>query len=358
MLPKKDDRRSNPVLDIWSRRELVKVCNRGDPVCLTIEINKRCDGGCLYCYASSTSAENLSIENFSLDTFKEILKVRKLGIQFIYLYGGDQLLHPKIKDIVFHGIQEGFHMAMPLAGLIPKAKAKWLSEAFQLASSKNQGFFLGIHIDSLDQEIYDQVNSIPGSLEMKKQGFQNLLDAGFPAEYTYGCPTFTIQTAKTMIELMDWFYSKGTKHVAMIPFKPLGLSKKGGEKWEPTLTQLKEFIYHRSEIEGKHILMVGTADGKYACQSHVAINSEGNVLPCLLFPDIPAGNIYKEDIIKIIKNNKKTLLLKQQIKGPCASCVSKHVCIGCRASAHLYLGDITASDPKCPFNPKAPEKVF
>lgn len=358
MFEKKYGERESPVLDIWARRELVKVMNQGNPVCVAIEINKRCAGGCLYCYASSTDQEELGIDNISFDTFKQILELSKLGTKFVDLYGGDQLIHPDIKDMIFYAIEEGIHMCIPLSGLIPESKAKWLTEAHHLAKSKNLGFFLGIHIDSLDQGVHNQVNCIPDSLKARIKGFQALLDAGFPADHTYGCPTFTKQTAETIIDLMDWFYAKGTKHIVMIPFKPVGLSRNEGAKWEPTLSQLDRFIHHRAEVEGEHMLLVGTADGKYACQSHIAVTADGDVVPCLLLRDMPAGNIYEEDIIKIVKKNKKNLLLRAQVKGPCASCVSRHVCIGCRASAYCYLGDITASDPKCPFNPEAPEKVF
>jgi len=106
------------------------------------------------------------------------------------------------------------------------------------------------------------------------------------------------------------------------------------------------------------MLLVGCSDGKYACQSHLAILADGNVVPCLLLPDLSEGNIYEEDILKIVKRAKKTLLLKISVKGPCATCVSKLVCYGCRANAHIFLGDITASDPKCFYNPNAPNKCF
>ena len=44
---------------MWTRRDLVKELNKGNPVSINIEINQRCSGGCLYCYASSMDGENL-----------------------------------------------------------------------------------------------------------------------------------------------------------------------------------------------------------------------------------------------------------------------------------------------------------
>ncbi len=358
MFKNKRGTRENPPIDLFTRREIVRVYNKGNPVCVNIEINKRCAGGCLYCYASSLDVDNLRIDNLSFEKFKEILELKKLGVRVVYLYGGDQLLHPNCKEMVFYAIQKDFHVYMPIAGLIPNQKAKWLVEASNLAMSKGQEFILGMHIDTLHEKVYDQVNMLPHSLKSKMEGYQTLLDEGFPPDRIYGCPTLTNQNADNIIELMDWFYFKGAKHVAIAIFRPLGLAKNEGSEWEPTLSQIEKAFCHRADIEGKHMLLVGCSDGKYACQSHLAILANGDVVPCLLLPDLTEGNIYEEDILKIVIKAKKKLLLKFNVKGPCATCVSKLVCYGCRANAHIFLGDIKASDPKCFFNPNAPNKCL
>jgi MoaA/NifB/PqqE/SkfB family radical SAM enzyme len=354
----KHGKRKNPPIDLFTRKEIVKEYNKGNPVCVNIEINERCAGGCLYCYASSTDEKSLRYDNLSFDKFKEILKLRKLGVKVIYLYGGDQLMHPHCKDMIFHAIEEGFHLYLPLAGLIPKNKAKWIMEASELATSKEQEFIVGIHLDTLDQHIYNQVNKLPHTLKAKIEGYTRLLNEGFPADRIYGCPTLTNQNSSTITELMDWYYSKGAKHIAIVVFRPLGLAKNDGSKWEPTLEQIEKAYQFRATIEGKHMLMVGSSDGKYACQSHIGILANGNVVPCLLLPDLSEGNIYQNDILQIVKKAKKNLLLKFEVKGPCATCISKLVCYGCRANAHIYLGDIKASDPKCFYNHDAPNKCL
>jgi len=226
--------RENPPIDLFTRKELVRVYNKGNPVCVNIEINQRCAGGCVYCYASSLDADTLRNDNISFEKFKEILELRKVGVQVVYLYGGDQLIHPNCEDIIFYAIQEGFHVYIPLAGLIPNRKAKWLVKASKLAKSKGQEFIVGIHIDTLDQEIYNQMNRLPHSLTSKIEGYQTLLDEGFPPDRIYGCPTLTSKNAESMNELLDWFYSKGAKHVAINVFRPLGLAKNEGSEWEPS----------------------------------------------------------------------------------------------------------------------------
>lgn len=342
---------------MWSRKELFDVYARGDPVCVNIEINQRCSGGCQYCYASplDPSHHNVSEHVLSTEKFKEILELKKLGVNVVYFYGGDQLLHPEFKNMVFHTIEENFHVVMPLSGLITSADAVWLIEAYAFAKLRDRELFVGIHIDTLDQDTYNLVNNSPHTLQARLDGFQTLLDTGFPADHIFGCPTITRQTATTMIPLMDWFYTKGVRHVATIVFKPLGFSRNEGAAWEPTLSQLRRIFYHRARVEGKHMLAVGSSDGRYACQSHIAITASGDVVPCLFLRDLSAGNIYEENVVKIVKKAKSALLLKLKVKGPCASCKFNLYCCGCRANAYIYLRDITASDPKCFFNTTAPE---
>ena len=87
-------------------------------------------------------------------------------------------------------------------------------------------------------------------------------------------------------------------------------------------------------------------------------------IPAFAFKPVYKENTTKEiinrqdDVLEIVKRAKKNLLLKVEVKGPCATCISKLVCYGCRANAHIYLGDIKASDPKCFYNPDAPNKCL
>jgi len=360
MFAPSQNHRESPLVDLWSRPELMKVYQKGNPVCLNVEIDKRCAGGCTYCYASSSDSSKLQSDNLPFEKFNEVLSKMKakFGTKAVYLYGGDQLLHPDCKSMVFSAIDMGFHVIMPLAGLISRTNAGWLTEAHQTAKARDQEFIVGIHIDTLDQNVYNQVNNSPGTLQAKIDGYRCLLDTGFPPSHIYGCPTLTNQSAPTIINLMNWFYGQGARHVVIAPFRPVGFGKKEGARWEPSLSQIREAFQYRAKVEGNHLLSVGSTDGRYACQSHIAITANGDVIPCLLLADMPSGNVFQEDVVSIVKRGKEQLLLKMPVKGPCARCVSRFTCCGCRANAHIYLGDITASDPKCFFNPEAPERCL
>jgi radical SAM protein with 4Fe4S-binding SPASM domain len=302
--------------------------------------------------------KNLKVDNLSFSKVKEILTIKKIGTKIITFYGGDQLLHPDFKEMVFYAIEEGFHIIIPCSGLISKSDATWLVEAQKISRPLHQDVFIGMHIDTLDQDVYNQINHSPDTLQAKLKGYETLLNAGFPPDRVYGCPALTKQTAETMIPLMDFFYEKGAKNVAMNLFRPCGLSRENGAKYEPTLSQIKKLYEYRASIEGEHLLLAGTSDGKNACKYHIGVTYNGDVVPCLTLRDFSGGNINQENIVDILKKSKKTLMLKVKVKGPCGSCENKLFCYGCRANAYLYTGDICASDPKCFFNKDAPESCL
>ncbi len=360
--PPLNPRRPNPIIDLWSREDLLKVYMGGEPVCVNVEINQRCAGGCGYCYAGSLDRVDQRVDNLSFDKFREILALARLGTRVVYIYGGDQLLHPDCRAMVSLAVDAGFHVVLPLAGRISPQDVQWLVDAQSAAAARDQELFVGIHLDTLDEAVYREITRTSGASSMtlreRVDGYEALLAAGFPPDHTYGCPTLTTQTAATIIPLMDGFYAKGAKHVAIQPFRPLGLSKNAGAHWEPSLAQLKQAFYYRARVEGYHMLAVGCSDGRYACQGHVAVTVTGDVVPCLLLRDFPAGNIYQSDILTIVGRSREQLLLRFPVKGPCATCKSSLYCCGCRANAYLYSGDITASDPKCFFNPEAPDRCL
>ena len=88
MFVTKQGKRENPPIDLFTRKELVNIYNKGNPICVNFEINQRCAGGCLYCYASSLDSDNLKNDNLSFEKFKELLELKKIGVKVVYLYGG------------------------------------------------------------------------------------------------------------------------------------------------------------------------------------------------------------------------------------------------------------------------------
>lgn len=98
--------------------------------------------------------------------------------------------------------------------------------------------------------------------------------------------------------------------------------------------------------------------GQLGCQAakgFVGISAEGNVAPCvqLLDSEVNCGNVRKESLLEILKNNNilNTLRDRNSLKGKCGICRYKHTCGGCRALAYYKTGDYLQEDPACFFEP-------
>ncbi|MDP6561134.1 MAG: SPASM domain-containing protein, partial [Candidatus Binatia bacterium] len=210
-----------------------------------------------------------------------------------------------------------------------------------------------------DPDVYAQLHRDPSTLEKKKQGFRNLLEAGIPPGKMYGCMSLSKPTMKDYRETIDWFVDEvGVKNFFFSPYKPTGSFAPTHRHLELSLSDYREAFTYRSEKLGHpELLRMGVSDGVDFCQTHIYIKSDGGVIPCSLMREVVCGNIYEEPLEKILRENRKELLFHYPVEGYCGEeCYNRDVCFGCRANAFHYLGDRRASDPKCWLNPRSCEQ--
>ena len=94
----------------------------------------------------------------------------------------------------------------------------------------------------------------------------------------------------------------------------------------------------------------------YYCRSTLGVDVNGQAHPCLAMRDVcDTDSVFKVGLKPVIEKHRDMLFCNFRPKGICGDCDKNDLCFGCRANAHYYSGDITASDPKCWLNPEAPE---
>ncbi|MDE3228344.1 MAG: SPASM domain-containing protein, partial [Chloroflexota bacterium] len=94
----------------------------------------------------------------------------------------------------------------------------------------------------------------------------------------------------------------------------------------------------------------GVNDGKGFCfVSHI-----GDVYPSG-FLQLSAGNVREQSLSDIYRESRLFRELRDPalLKGDCGRCEFREVCGGSRARAYAMTGDYLASDPSCPYIPKA-----
>lgn len=314
---------------------------------IEIELNNRCLGSCAYCFSSSHARGEISMPTEKVLSI--IDEVRELGIRQITWPGGDPLLHPDCFKIwAYAGERDIRNFVWTSVNTITKKVAKEICREESIR-------IMGIHIDTLDPEVYSKLHHDPKTLEQKIQGYRNLLDAGFPPDRVYGCICITKPAVETIEETIDWFVDEmGAKFVELPIFRPLGFGGESPHHWEPTVEEVKRALYYRASKLGENFLRIGPTDcGRFFCESWFMITFEGNVLSCGNIPEPIFGNVYQRSVKDIFEGNRDAILFRFPIEGKCGDCENNDVCFGCRANAYVYTGNVRASDPKCWLNPEA-----
>lgn len=347
---------TDPVFEyIWARPEMMEYQQRNEAFSVTLEPTNRCSGSCAYCYSSSTAAEKIEIPRQVM--FRLVNEAVQIGVKQIAWAGGCPLAYPAIFDLIEYAVEKGLDQNLVTSGIISREQARRLAHLTKYPV--NIG--LGIHIDSIVQETYDQVHTNPKSLGAKVQGYRNVLEAGFPPDQIYGIITCTRQIIPSFEETCDWFIDEmGASFLCCVAYKASGFAAEHLD-WEAPVSDLKRACEYRAKKCGEHWLKIGPTEvGCLFCNTTFFVNPNGQVRPCPTMhgEEVVAGNIYQESLVEIYRDHKNLLLYNFEVHGPCGSCENNPWCRGCRSNAYHGTGDITASDPQCYLNPMAQEYVY
>ena len=71
MFARKKSIRGNPIVDMWTRKELIKEYYKGNPVSVNIEINQRCAGGAYTIMLALLQVNHLRTITFLMKSLKK-----------------------------------------------------------------------------------------------------------------------------------------------------------------------------------------------------------------------------------------------------------------------------------------------
>lgn len=340
------------VLNLLRPPDFQRAIEEGRPGWLAIDTTNQCAGGCIYCYSGST--ENTKIEIPRERVLSLVDEAAQLGIQAIMWMGGDPLLHPSWVEFLHYAREKGLANSIVLNPMTLSKKA--CQEICRAGVDA-----LCLHIDTLDPQVYRQINHFPKTLEMKIRGYRNLLEEGFPPERVYGVLTFCQPVAQAIDQTLDWFVDEmGSPFVYFDIFKTGGFGS-AYQELEPSLTEIRRSREYRARKLGDDDLRrMGSSDaGADFCRLYFNVTYDGRIRPCPFLHPLSVGNIYQENLAQILEKHRELLLFDFPVQGYCGdACENRDLCFGCRANAYYYAGDVWGSDPKCWLNPSNPEHVF
>jgi MoaA/NifB/PqqE/SkfB family radical SAM enzyme len=331
-------------------QERIDYANQKKLYHIEVELTNRCAAGCSYCIYGCTVNDDQFLEKNLL--MKVMDEAALMGIREMYLGGGDPILHPDWYELACYAMDRGIKIALWTGGLLSKGH---IDSIMKMDSEKLS--CVGIHIDTVNQDAYSQINDYPNTLETKMESYRNLLAAGFPPKKVLPTLTLAKPIIPTIEETIDWFIDEmGACQVILCPIKPSGF-KKEDQKFESGLSDIRKAREYLAKKLGKGWLIFGdTPIGTYYCRTNMALMVNGDLSSCgCLYPEYNLGNISKDNIKDVFERNRDFVTFSFPIKGKCGNCENNPHCIGCRGNAYMYLGDYMASDPRCWLNPEAKE---
>jgi radical SAM protein with 4Fe4S-binding SPASM domain len=334
---------------VFTEDEIKEAREKGKLLAFDLELTKKCNFNCVYCYAEGGEA---SPDELSLEEIKDIMdQARELGAQTVTLTGGEPMTREDFWDIVEYARKVGLAVNLYTNGsFIDKGAARRLSELSVLPCVK---------LDSRDPKIQDRLAGNAGAFEKSLKGIWNLQEAGYGKEREMNVNA--VITAMNVDGLQElWWWCREHDIQPML----LRLGPKGRAVGKDSLfvgtPRLLELFLDVAAIDWEYKIHWNTHTpfcGR-GCNKHYIscyVSSKGDVQPCTGV-DVPGGNIKEQSLKEILSTSEVFNVarhMEDHIKGACKNCEHLERCYGCRGLAYYASGDFTEADPLCWNNPEA-----
>lgn len=327
----------------WDEIERAKKENK--LLTLDLELSRRCNLRCIYCYAESGLAKN---DELTLDEIKDTIDQGiELGLQKVSIVGGGEpLSYPYFFEVAEYIQEKGLEQIVFTNGtLITKEIAEKL---------KKLQISVVFKLNSFDEEVQDYLAGGKNVLRRIMTGYENLCEAGYleDEDITLGIESIICQQNLSELPTI-WRWARDRN---IIPyFEVLTMQGRANENpLEVPLDQLKILFERLLEIDHEYgydwipkppIVGLTCQRNLYA----VLLTSTGKVQPCAGI-EIKVGDIRKQSLKEIIVGSEVLQNLRRMpksLEGECGDCKNNSSCYGCRGSAYNLTGNYLASDPLC-----------
>jgi len=338
------------------------------PLQVLLETTYKCNLKCKHCSANAEITNEIKLT--TEDAFKILDKIDEFGVPVVNFTGGESLLRDDIFELFRYATKKGISVGLDTNGtLVTKDVAKKMKES----GVKK----VRISLDGSKDSTHDSFRGVKGAFSRSLNGIKNALSEGIRVEVA------TIAIKQNYDEIMDLiklceelkidkymvgnFVPVGRGNDAVLEEYDLNPMEQE-ELWKSIYAKMTNsnidiiaghpnMIRVASQVDGcKHIFPVyavnqkrhkgaetlteywgGCSAGRITC----TISPNGDIVPCS-FVQIKVGNIFKDDLKKIWKENKVLNDLRNRdLLKPIYSCG------GCRGQALSRTNDYLGADPTC-----------
>ncbi len=246
-----------------------------------IEITNTCNFSCSFCFPSSRPKALLSVEKFT-----EVLKRIKPFTEYIYLHVlGEPLLHPHFGELLEVAFCEGFKVNITTNGsLLTKLK--------------------------VSPDVLKQVRQFNLSLH---DAAENVPEEHLDDYFSGVCNFVKSYQGQCLFSLRLW--NGGAEGVSAFNQRCIDVLnrefslKLTADALNQRCTNLADGVFLRNAARFQWPGQVERASEAHACyalRDHIAILSDGSVVPCCLDADaqLKLGNIFTDDLSELISSPK------------------------------------------------------
>jgi MoaA/NifB/PqqE/SkfB family radical SAM enzyme len=291
-----------------------------------LAITRTCTYDCEHCYAS---ADRSGDDVVSMERWIEIIRqLQSLGTSVIVLSGGEPMLrYPDLIRILQSADKRlsDFHLHTSGMGMSPQ-RAQALKEAGLVAA--------GVGLDYPDAERHDRFRGHPGAFRDATSALGDLLHAGI-FTYTNVCLQKDLVRNGGLWAYLDLARELRVGTVQLLEPKPCGRYESKAADYLFTEEERRIVTEFFTEANQSHKYkeyppVAYTAyyerPENFGCLmgglSHLAIDSAGNVDPCVFVP-VSFGNILKEDFLSIY--HRMRTVISKPIHRDCSSLLLRQI---------------------------------
>lgn len=302
------------------------------PECIHVELTKRCNFHCYYCYReSSMSASN---DMIGADNLLDIIRDLSLkGLKVVEITGGEPMLHPEFEKIVLGCLQELSLVSVLTNGF-------FINEKFidTVLPYKDKLVF-SVSFDSWRDEDLDKRAGVYGAAPRIKKAIELISRKGFIVRATMAVDESNwCDLESTLLKAKEL----GATKFAYSPIMPLGRAPKDTLVWK-SISQKEahdkevylsekylDFLDLTSENSTKQIFSPG---GCGAGHTNFVMSPNGNVRLCASYDENLGviGNVLKQPLKDVFSHPlcKSSSQLKSPSPAICGECQYTSFCSGC-----------------------------
>lgn len=306
-----------------------------------LELTQSCNYNCLHCYEGDAHC-SFKNELTLLDWKRVVNELWEAGCKKIQFTGGEPSLSPFLKDLLNYASKIGFE------DITVFTNASLLNDEL-INIFCNLNIHVRFSLYGHCREVHDAITQHPGSFDRTITNVKKMIDLRIDL---YPSVIILKENEAYIKNIKDFIESLGLEYKGYDVIRPACYGNQSSHM--PTIP---EVLYSKHQL---HAHFKASMDYFHRALSQntcwygkMAIDSLGNVFPCVFQRAMSYGNVLTHSIKDILSSSKLSQgwFCDFSKVESCNDCEFRFACKDCRALGMLSTNNIFGKNPRCMYNP-------